>query len=34
VEEQEVFVKEYLSKDKTGRKAMFTKITFFGRPVN
>jgi transglutaminase/protease-like cytokinesis protein 3 len=34
VEEQEAFVKEYLSKGKAGRKSMFTKITFFGRPVN
>jgi hypothetical protein len=29
VEEQEAFVKEYLSKGKTGRKSMFTKIKLF-----
>lgn len=34
VEEQEAFVKEYVSKGKAGRKSMFTKITFFGRPLN
>jgi hypothetical protein len=34
VDEQEAFVKEYLSKGKLGRKSMFTKVTFFGLPIN
>lgn len=32
--EQEAFVKEYLSKGKMGRKSMFTKVTWFGIPIN
>jgi hypothetical protein len=34
LDEQEAFVKEYLGKNKSGRRSMFTKITFFGRPIN
>lgn len=34
IEEQEKFVNEYLSKSKTARKAMFTKVTWFGVPLN
>ncbi|WP_348797577.1 transglutaminase domain-containing protein [Flavobacterium adhaerens] len=34
IEEQEKFVNEYLSKSKSGRKGMFTKITWMGIPVN
>lgn len=33
IEVQEKFVKDYLSKSKIGRKAMFTKITFSGIPA-
>lgn len=33
-EEYESFVKEYLSKSKTARKSMFTKVTWFGVPLN
>jgi hypothetical protein len=33
IEVQEKFVNDYLSKSKSGRKAMFTKTTFFGIPV-
>ena len=33
-EEYETFVKEYLSKSKSGRKSMFTKVTWFGIPLN
>ncbi|MBF2708873.1 transglutaminase domain-containing protein [Flavobacterium soyangense] len=33
-EEYETFVKEYLSKSKTARKSMFTKVTWFGIPLN
>lgn len=32
--EQELFVKNYLSKSKIGRKAMFSKVTWFGIPLN
>ncbi|MBN8640531.1 MAG: hypothetical protein J0L86_01860 [Flavobacteriales bacterium] len=32
-EEHYTFVKEYLSKDKSGRKSMFTKMKIFGIPV-
>lgn len=34
IEEQEKFVNSYLSKGKGERKAMFTKITWLGIPVN
>lgn len=34
IEEQEKFVNEYLSKGKLARKAMFSKVTWFGLPVN
>lgn len=34
VEEQEKFVKEYLSKGKGARRAMFTKVSWFGIPLN
>jgi hypothetical protein len=34
IEEQEKFVDEYLSKGKLARKAMFSKVTWFGLPVN
>lgn len=33
-EEYDSFVKEYLGKSKIGRKAMFTKISWFGIPLN
>jgi hypothetical protein len=33
IEVQEKFVNDYLSKSKSGRKAMFTKVTWFGIPV-
>jgi len=33
IEEQEKFVKDYLKKSKSGRKAMFSTTTFFGIPV-
>lgn len=32
--EQELFVMKYLSKSKIVRKSMFTKVTFFGAPLN
>lgn len=32
--EQELFVKKYLSKSKTGRKSMFSSLTWFGIPLN
>ena len=34
VEEQEMFVKNYLSKSKMVRKTMFTKASWFGIPLN
>jgi hypothetical protein len=34
MKEQEKFVKDYLSKGKLGRKTMFTKISWFGIPLN
>ncbi|MCD0468412.1 transglutaminase domain-containing protein [Flavobacterium sp. JAS] len=34
VEEQFLFVEKYLGKSKMGRKTMFTKVSFFGVPVN
>lgn len=34
VEEQEVFVTTYLSKSKLVRKTMFSKVTWFGIPLN
>lgn len=34
VEEQLLFVEKYLSKSKMIRKTMFTKVSFFGVPVN
>jgi Transglutaminase-like superfamily len=34
IKEQEKFVKDYLSKGKLGRKTMFTKISWFGIPLN
>ena len=34
IEEQEVFVKDYLNKGKLGRKSMFTKYTWFGVQLN
>jgi hypothetical protein len=34
IEEQEKFVNEYLSKGKLARKLMFSKVTWFGLPVN
>ena len=34
IEEQEKFVNEYLSKGKLARKSMFSKVTWFGLPVN
>ena len=33
IEIHEKFVNDYLSKSKSGRKAMFNKVTFFGRPI-
>lgn len=33
IEVQEKFVNDYLSKSKSGRKAMFTKVTWFGIPA-
>lgn len=33
IDEQEKFVNDYLSKSKTARKGMFTKITWFGIPL-
>jgi len=33
-EEYESFVKEYLSKSKFARKSMFTKVSWFGIPLN
>ncbi len=33
-EEHESFVKEYLGKSKIGRKTMFTKVSWFGIPLN
>ncbi|PJJ09627.1 transglutaminase superfamily protein [Flavobacterium sp. 1] len=34
IEDQEKFVNEYLSKSKSARKGMFTKVTWFGVPLN
>lgn len=34
IEEQEKFVNNYLSKSKSARKSMFTKVTWFGVPLN
>lgn len=34
IDGHDVFVKEYWSKSKAGRKSMFTKITIFDKPVN
>lgn len=34
IEEQEKFVNDYLSKSKTARKGMFTKVKWFGVPLN
>jgi hypothetical protein len=34
IEVQEQFVKEYLSKGKLARKAMFSKVTWFGLPLH
>jgi hypothetical protein len=34
VDEQEIFVVKYLSKSKMARKAMFTKVSWFGIPLN
>ncbi|WP_189318497.1 transglutaminase domain-containing protein [Flavobacterium sp. LM5] len=34
IEEQEKFVNEYLSNGKLSRKSMFSKVTWFGLPVN
>jgi hypothetical protein len=34
IEEQEKFVNDYLSKSKSARKGMFTKITWLGIPLN
>ena len=34
VEEQFLFVEKYLSKSKTSRKTMFTKVSWFGIPIN
>lgn len=34
IEQQEKFVKEYLSKNKAARKGMFTKVTWMGLPLN
>ncbi|TDD96610.1 transglutaminase domain-containing protein [Flavobacterium cellulosilyticum] len=34
VEKQELFVKDYLSKSKIARKSMFSKVTWFGIPLN
>jgi len=34
VEEHESFVREYLSKSKISRKSMFTKVSWFGIPLN
>lgn len=34
IDEQEKFVNDYLSKSKSARKGMFTKVTWFGVPVN
>jgi transglutaminase/protease-like cytokinesis protein 3 len=34
LEEQEVWLAKYFSKGKSGRKGMFTKVTWFGLPVN
>lgn len=33
-DEQKSFVLEYLKKGKAGRKSMFTKVTWFGIPIN
>jgi hypothetical protein len=33
-EEYELFVKDYLSKSKLVRKTMFTKVSWFGIPLN
>jgi hypothetical protein len=33
IEVHEKFVSDYLSKSKSGRKSMFTQVTFFGMPV-
>jgi hypothetical protein len=33
IEIHEKFVNDYLSKSKSGRKAMFNKVTFFGMPI-
>ncbi len=34
LEEQEVWLAKYFSKGKSGRRGMFTKVTWFGIPVN
>ena len=34
VKEQDEFVKNYLSKSKTARKSMFSKVSWFGIPLN
>lgn len=34
IEEQEKFVNDYMSKSKSARKGMFTKVTWFGVPIN
>lgn len=34
VEKQELFVKDYLSKSKLSRKSMFSKVSWFGIPLN
>lgn len=34
IEEQEKFVNDYMSKSKSARKGMFTKVTWFGVPLN
>lgn len=34
LEEQEVWLAKYFAKSKSGRKGMFTKVTWFGIPVN
>jgi hypothetical protein len=33
-EEHFLFVEKYLSKSKLARKTMFTKVSFFGMPIN
>ncbi|WP_298708004.1 hypothetical protein [Chitinophaga sp.] len=34
ISEQQEWLKKYFSKGKAGRKSMFTKLTWFGIPLN